>query len=268
MAEIAEGYTFNATVTLNTYDALAVLGDIKLPKTSITEDSLGCSASLTLNTADSNAYIGEILRTNTGSQGFTIKGSCSLNTLDKTQYLGDIKHSKIKITEESGDTNASLVLDAADSSAYIGELLRTNKGLHGFTVKATSVLNKRNPADVIGDIRHSVAIDSEQTRDVMADLMLDNMDATGYLGDVLRANIGKHGFTVNANAYLDDYSEQEVIGDMYRSVGGTLWNRLGVVAYKGKFYFAFNKDKIQDILLLEDEQQKEDTKNGDDNING
>ena len=51
---------------------------------------------------------------------------------------------------------------------------------------------------------------------------------------------------------------------MYRSVGGTLWNRLGVVAYKGKFYFAFNKDKIQDILLLEDE----DTKNGDDNING
>lgn len=264
MAEIAEGYTFTATVTLNTYDSLAVLGDIKLPKTTITEDSLGCSASLTLNTTDANAYVGEILRTNTGSHGFTIKGSCSLNVLDKTQYLGDIKHSKIKITEESGDTNASLVLDKTDDSAYIGELLRTNKGSHGYTIKATSILNKHSPSAVIGDIRHSVAIESEQTRDVMADLMLDNMDATDYLGDVLRANTGKQGFTVNANAYLDDYSEQEVIGDMYRSVGGTLWNRLGVVAYKGKFYFAFNKDKIQDILLLEDE----DIKNGDDNIDG
>lgn len=250
MAEIAEGYTFNATVTLNTYDALAVLGDIKLPKTSITEDSLGCSASLTLNTADANAYIGEILRTNTGSHGFTIKASCSLNTLDKTQYIGDIKHSKIKITEESGDTNASLVLDATDESAYIGELLRTNKGSHGLTIKATSVLNKRNPADVIGDIRHSVAIDSEQTRDVMADLMLDNMDATGYLGDVLRANTGKQGFTVKSNITLDGYSKQELLGDIYRSVRGIhVFDTMGIVAYKGKYYFVYGNDKIYDVIL-------------------
>lgn len=262
MAEIAEGYTFNATITLNAYNAAAVLGDIKLPKTVITEDTLSCSASLTLDDTDTSFYVGEILRTNTGLHGFTIKGSCSLNVLDKTQYIGDIKHDKIKITEESGDTNASLVLDKADEDAYVGDILRTNIGSHGFTVKATSILNKRDPSDVIGDIRHSVAIDSEQTRDVKADLMLDDMDARNYLGDVLCANTGKQGFTVNANITLDNYNEQEVIGDTYRSVGGTLWDRLGVVAYKGKFYFAFNKDKIQDILMLEN---KEDEKNGDDN---
>lgn len=251
MAEIAEGFTISAIVTLNTYDGLNVLGEVKLPTTKITEESIERTASLILEDSAPSAYLGDILRANRGNQGFTIKSSCSANIIDTSDYIGDIRCARCIISNQINDWCVSLILDNADKSNHIGDILRANSGTQGFTVKALTTLNKMNTEDIVGDINHGKVHIEDISEDIRATLIIDRTyaDFTGYLGDIVRENFGKQGFTVKAFSSLDSYGKQEVIGDVFRSMGGVLLPNIGVFAYKGKYYFMYTNEKIHDMMF-------------------
>ena len=75
MAEIAEGFSINATLVLNSSASSYVIGDIKQPKVKLSEDSTLAQAYLALDVYDSLNTLGEIKRSNNGSQGFSITNS-------------------------------------------------------------------------------------------------------------------------------------------------------------------------------------------------
>lgn len=261
MAEIAEGFTISAIITLNTYDGLNVLGEIKLPTTKITEDTIERTASLILEDSAPSAYLGDILRTNFGTQGFTIKASCSANTIDNNDCVGDIKCARCIISDQTGDCNASVLLDSIDTANYIGDILRANSGNQGFTVKALTTLNTMNAEDIIADINHGKVHIEDISEDIRATLIIDRpyADFKDYLGDIVRENFGKQGFTVKAFSSVSTYGKHEVLGDVFRSMGGKLLPDIGVFAYKGKYYFMYTNEKIHDMMFKEKENKKDES---------
>lgn len=261
MAEIAEGFTVSAVVTLNYYDGLNVLGEVKLPTTKITEDAIERTASLVLEDSAPSDYLGDILRANRGNEGFTLKGSCSSNIIDTSDYIGDIKHGKCIISDQTGDCAASLTLSNDNTADYIGDILRANSGSQGFTLKAATTLNSMDVTGIVGDIKHGKVRIEDTSEDIRATLILDRpyADFNGYLGDIVRENFGKQGFTVKAFSSLNTYGKQEVLGDVFRSMGGVLLPNIGVFAYKGKYYFMYTNEKIHDMMFKEKDSKKDES---------
>lgn len=143
MAEIAEGFSINATLVLNSSASSYVIGDIKQPKVKLSEDSTLARAYIALDIYDSLNTLGEIKRSNNGSQGFSVKAAVLLNDSDDSFSIADISHAKCITTDETNTTNASLELNNYDLALYLGDLKRSNSGNQGFTIKSyLSIDNK------------------------------------------------------------------------------------------------------------------------------
>ena len=216
MAEIAEGYSINATIVLNAYTANSVIGEIKQPKVNLYDGSTLASASIILDATDTTRFLGEIRRTNLGNQGFTIKAAVTLNDIDVSFNVADISHGRCIITDVTHTTNALLELDNSDVTLYIGELKRSNSGNQGFTIKSSLSLDDKDDVYYFADISHSKCIIRSDEGDVLASLTIDEKNLEDILGDFYRANKGQQGFTLSSKVILDRHDTNEILADVFR----------------------------------------------------
>lgn len=248
MAEIAEGFSVNAVIKLDEYVSINVIGDIRLPKTNITEEEGTTAASVTLDNSDTSHYIGDIKRANTGTQGFTIKAASLLNDIDINLVLADISHGRSVISDQTNDLLVSLLLDDNNAFDYIGDIRRANSGTQGFTIKSTLSINKTDIATYFADIAHARCIIKNCESELDASLTLDVSEDSEILADIRRSNDGTQGFTLKAFSMLDNYDANSEIADIYRSVKGLSRSTTKIIYYKGKKYLLYQADKLHYIL--------------------
>lgn len=248
MAEIAEGFSVNAVINLDQYLSINVVGDIRLPKTNITEEEDSTAANILLDISDTSQYIGDIKRANTGTQGFTIKAASSLNTIDNNSVLADIAHGRSIISDLTNDLLVSITLDNVQASDYIGDIKRANSGSQGFTIKSTLGVDIPDTIDYFADIAHARCIINNNESEVRSSLILDVPEDSGILADIHRANDGTQGFTLKAFSMLDNYDETFDIGDIYRSNSKYSRSTTKIIYYKDKKYLLYQADKLHYIL--------------------
>lgn len=248
MAEIAEGFSVNAVINLDEYVSINVIGEIRLPKTNITEKEGTTAANILLDISDTSQYIGDIKRSNIGTQGFTIKAASSLNTIDDNSVLADIAHGRSIISDQTNDLLVSVTLDSVKESDYIGDIKRANSGSQGFTIKSTLGVDIPDIVDYFADIAHARCIINDYESELDASLILDIPENSEILADIRRANSGTQGFTLKAFSMLDNYDENSEIADIYRSVKGLSRSTTKVIYYKGKKYLLYQADKLHYIL--------------------
>ena len=248
MAEIAEGFSVNATINLDEYASVNVIGDIKLPKTNITKEESTIAASVILDNSDTSHYIGDIRRANTGTQGFTIKAASLLDDIDINLVLADISHGRSVISDQTNDLLVSLLLDDNNVFAYIGDIRRANSGTQGFTIKSTLSVDEIDTTTYFADIAHARCIINDYESELSASLILDVPEDSEILADIRRANNGTQGFTLKAFSMLDNYDEIFDIGDMYRSNSKYSRSTTRIIYYKGKKYLLYQADKLHYVL--------------------
>ena len=154
MAEIAEGFSINATIILDTYSLSYVIGEIKHPKVSLSQHGMLLNADLILDTSESLSILGDFTRSNKGSQGYTVKASAILDDNDTAYNIADISHGKCVIRDDESITSALVKLDDNDISLYLGDFIRANSGSQGFTLKSILELDDNDFTAYFGDISH------------------------------------------------------------------------------------------------------------------
>lgn len=254
MAEIAEGFTVNAVITLDDYLSTDFVGDIIHGRGIVSEEEKAIAANAILNSYNQDGTIGELLRANSGSQGFTLKSSVLLDNSDITNCLADIAHSRCIVKDDAGDILSSLTLNSNNKNEYIGDLIRANSGSQGFTLKSSLILNTPDTNNYFADIAHTRCIITNNEDKILASVTLDEESAKEILGDITRSNSGQQGFTLRASSRLNNYDENSLIADIYRSISGRRKATTGVIDYKGKRYLVYTNDSIHYFITKSGEE--------------
>ena len=242
MAEIAEGFSINATLVLNSSASSYVIGDIKQPKVKLSEDSTLAQAYLALDVYDSLNTLGEIKRSNNGSQGFSVKAAVLLNDSDDSFSIADISHAKCRTTDETNTTNASLELDNYDLALYLGDFKRSNSGNQGFTIKSYLSIDNKADSYYFADISHGRCVIKNDEGNLLAELTLDNGSFEHILGDFTRANKGQQGFTLSSKVILDRPDTNEILADIFRKNDPKYESTARILAYNGRYYLIYTND--------------------------
>lgn len=148
-----EGFTIKSDCYLDRPKIEEVLGDIKHGKVIISQAAADILSSIVLDDTDTDLFVADFLRSNSGSQGFTLKAGIELDSSDIDFIIADIIHGKIITSEDDRDILASLCLDKTDNKC-IGDFLRSNKG-HGLLVKGYLNLNDYEREKIVGDLYRS-----------------------------------------------------------------------------------------------------------------
>ena len=254
MAVIAEGFTVNAVITLDDYLSTDFVGDIVHGRGTVSEEEKALAANAILNSYNQDSTIGELLRANSGSQGFTLKSSVLLDNSDITNYLADIAHSRCIVKDDAGDILSSLTLNSDNEIEYIGDLIRANSGSQGFTLKSSLSLNTPDTNNYFADIAHARCIVTNDNNDIIGSITLDEESAKEILGDITRSNSGQEGFTLKASSKLNNYDESALVADLFRSIKGHVNARLNIIYYKGKRYWVLTDDKIHYFVMKSGEE--------------
>lgn len=248
MAEVSEGFTVNGSVVLDDLLSSCYIADIYHDRGIITEETFSRNGTVILSDCDTSLYIGEIKRANSGSQGFTIKGSVGLDVKDTAIYLADVAYSRLVINNNSSDILSSIILDSTENDKYIGEIKRANSGNQGFTVKSTLYLDDNNVSDYSGDIAYARSRHYDDNLDIDSVLVLDVSEDSEILADLKRANQGQYGFTVKALNRLDNFDNNQNIADVFRSINGYELTKTKVIYYKGKKYLLYRYNQLYYVL--------------------
>ena len=237
MAETAEGFTVNANIVLDESSASGFIADIYHDVGIISENTISYNGTVLLNNTDESFFLGEIKRANLGSYGFTIKSSVTLESEDDTLYIADIAHGRIITSEKSDELLSSVILDNIEQEKVIGDILRSNQGCYGFTVKSILSIDESNLSDFLGELSYPRSVTREDNRDITSTLIIDLREDSKILADIKRANFGQQGFPLKALSRLDNYDNNQNIADIYRSISGRSCPKTQIIYYKGKKYF-------------------------------
>ena len=247
MAEISEGFSVNVNIVIDDYYGSDVLGDIFVyPQTVIKEKTMDYNTSIVLDEANILWYIGDIKRANSGAEGFTLKSDCAIDRIEENAVIADIRHGKVRIGEAAEDILSSVTLDNSDENYIIADIIRSNDGNQGFTLKAGIALDSFDINDFIADIKHGRIKISEDSRDTTAFLRLDSSDNT-YIGDFLRSNKG-HGFLLRGYLNLNDYEREKIVGDFFRSNKTKSTYNTVVFIWNGEKYFIASENDLFESL--------------------
>lgn len=249
MSASAEGFTLNAYIVLDNYEATSLIGEYRHARASVYEQSKDFSANLLIGNTFSNEYIADILRSNGGNQGFTLKSSISLDNNNSTDYIADIIHARVIINSVTSDINANISLDNKSIDEYIADIRRSNNGSQGFTLKSSISVDEKEVAAYLADIIHGRCIIANDTYDYISNITLDNAENSEILADILRQNQGQQGFTLKAITILDNYNDNEAFADMYRSIKADNLPTVKVLYYNGKRYFVYQEYKLHYFIL-------------------
>ena len=248
MAEIAEGFSINATIILDAIGLSYIIGDIKHPKVNLSQVEMPIGAALTLDATDILNILGDIKRSNTGSQGFTIKAAAILDDKDNTFNIGDISHGKCVIRDDDNTTSAFMKLDNNDLSLYLGDFLRSNSGSQGFTVKSVLELDDKDNTDYFADISHGKCIIRDDEKYISSSLILDEECLDEFLGDFCRQNKGQEGFTIYSKAILDTSDKTDIVADIFRKNEPKYNATTKILAYKDKYYLVYANGRVYHFL--------------------
>lgn len=254
MAAIAEGFTVNAVITLDDYSDADFLGDIIHGRGLTASEEKNFAAVLTLDSFNQDLTIGDLLRANSGSEGFTLKSTISLDDKDTGKYVADIAHSRCIIKNDTGDILSSIILGSIGVNEYLGDIVRSNSGSEGFTLKSILSLNIPDTRNYLADIAHARCIVTNENEEVIGSITLDEESAKEILGDVIRSNSGQEGFTVKASSKLDNYDDTDLVADLFRSIKGRVNARLNIMYYNGKRYWVLTNDKIHYFVMKTGEE--------------
>lgn len=152
-----QGFTIKSTLSLETTDSNSYFADISHSRCIIKDDAGDTFSSITLDSINANEYIGDIIRANSGNEGFTLKSSLSLNTPDISNYFADITHARCVVTDDNNDFIGSITLDKESVKDILGDIIRSNSGQEGFTVKGSSRLNNYDESGLIAEIYRSIS---------------------------------------------------------------------------------------------------------------
>lgn len=249
MAVVAEGFTLNANIVLDNYDASGIIGEYKHARASVYEENKDFAATLLLENVLANEYIADVLRSNSGNQGFTLKSSISLNNNNSTDYMADVIYARAIINSVTSDINANISLDNKSADEYIADILRSNSGSQGFTLKSIISIDEKEVAAYFADIIHGRCVITSDTYDYPCYLTIDDTKNSEIFADILRQNQGQQGFTLKATSVLDRYNDNEAFADMYRSITVDSIPTVKILYYKGKRYFVYQKDNIYHLIV-------------------
>lgn len=244
MAEIAEGFSINATIKLDTYSLSYVIGEIKHPKVSISQDETLFSADLILDTSQISSILGDFRRSNTGNQGYTLKASAILDDNDTAYNIADISHGKCVIRDDENITSALVKLDDNDISLYLGDFIRANSGSQGFTLKSVLELDDNDVTAYFGDISHGKCRISTDENNLASSLRLDEISLDDFLGDFCRKNKGQQGFTIYSKVILGSSENNDIIADIFRKNEPQYNATTKILAYKDKYYLVYINDRL------------------------
>lgn len=244
MAEIAEGFSVNATIILDTYSINYVVGDIQHPKVNLLQDETQIDAALTLNATDVSNVLGDFRRSNTGSQGFTLKSATILDDSDASYNIADISHGKCVIRDDADTTSALLKLDDSDLSLYLGDFNRSNTGSQGFTLKSVLELDNNDDTAYFGDVSHGKCITSTDEESVSSSLILGETNLVEIIGDCFRQNKGQQGFTISSKIILGSSESNDIVGDIFRKNEPQYNATAKILAYKGKYYLIYTNERL------------------------
>lgn len=242
MAEIAEGFSINATITLDTYSLSYVIGEIKHPKVNLSQDAMMLSADLILDTSEPLSILGDFTRSNKGSQGYTVKASAILEDKDTAYNIADLSHGKCVIRDDNNTTLALIKLDDKDIDLYLGDFIRSNSGDHGFTLKSVLELDNNDVTAYFGDISHGKCRISADENNITSSLILDEISLDDFLGDFTRANKGQQGFTLSSKVILDSPDTNEILADIFRKNDPKYESTARILAYNGRYYLIYTND--------------------------
>ena len=254
MAAIAEGFTVNAVITLDDYSDSEFLGDIIHGRGLTVSDEKDFVAALTLDNYNQDLTIGDLVRSNSGSQGFTLKSTISLDGKDTSNYVADITHSRCIIKDDAVDILSSITLGSIGANESLGDIVRSNTGSEGFTLKSSLSLNAIDTSNYFADIAYARCIVSDDNSDFIGSITLDEESAKEILGDVIRSNSGQEGFTLKVSSRLNNYDESDLVADLFRSIKGHAITRLNIMYYKGKRYWILTNDKIHYFIMKSGEE--------------
>ena len=242
MAEIAEGFSINATIKLDTYSLSYVIGEIKHPKVSLSQDAMMLSADLILDTSEPLSILGDFTRSNKGSQGYTVKASAILDDNDTAYNIADISHGKCVIRDDNNTTLALIKLDDKDINLYLGDFIRSNSGSHGFTIKSVLELDDNDVTAYFGDISHGKCRISTDENNLTSSLILDEISLDDFLGDFCRKNKGQQGFTICSKVILGSSDNNDIIADIFRKNDPKYESTARILAYNGRYYLIYTND--------------------------
>lgn len=242
MAEIAEGFSINATIILDTYSLSYVIGEIKHPKVSLSQDAMMLSADLILDTSEPLSILGDFTRSNKGSQGYTVKASAILDDNDTAYNIADISHGKCVIRDDNNTTLALIKLDDKDINLYLGDFIRSNSGSHGFTIKSVLELDDNDVTAYFGDISHGKCRISTDENNLTSSLILDEISLDDFLGDFCRKNKGQQGFTICSKVILGSSDNNDIIADIFRKNDPKYESTARILAYNGRYYLIYTND--------------------------
>lgn len=244
MAEIAEGFSINATIILDTYSLSYVIGEIRHPKVSLSRDKMILNADLILDTSETLSILGDFTRSNTGSQGYTVKASAILDDNDTSYNIADISHGKCVIRDDESITSALVKLDDNDISLYLGDIIRANSGSQGFTLKSVLELDDNDVTAYFGDISHGKCRISTDENNLTSSLILDEISLDDFLGDFCRKNKGQQGFTICSKVVLGSSENNDIIADIFRKNEPQYNATTRILAYKDKYYLVYINDRL------------------------
>ena len=242
MAEIAEGFSINATIILDAYSLSYVIGEIKHPKVSLSQDAMMLSADLILDTSEPLSILGDFTRSNKGSQGYTVKASAILDDNDTAYNIADISHGKCVIRDDNNTTLALIKLDDKDINLYLGDFIRSNSGSHGFTIKSVLELDDNDVTAYFGDISHGKCRISTDENNLTSSLILDEISLDDFLGDFCRKNKGQQGFTICSKVILGSSDNNDIIADIFRKNDPKYESTARILAYNGRYYLIYTND--------------------------
>ena len=249
MAEIAEGFSINATIILDTYSLSYVIGEIKHPKVSLSQDAMMLSADLILDTSEPLSILGDFTRSNKGSQGYTVKASAILDDNDTAYNIADISHGKCVIRDDNNTTLALIKLDDKDINLYLGDFIRSNSGSHGFTIKSVLELDDNDVTAYFGDISHGKCRISTDENNLTSSLILDEISLDDFLGDFCRKNKGQQGFTICSKVILGSSDNNDIIADIFRKNDPKYESTARILAYNGRYYLIYTNDCLHYFII-------------------
>lgn len=151
-----QGFTIKSSVTLESKDDTLYIADIAHGRIVTSEKSEEILSSVTLDNIEQEKFLGDILRANSGSQGFTVKSVLSIDESNISTFLGELSYPRSITREDNRDIASTLILDLKEDSEIVADIKRANFGQQGFTLKAFSRLDNYDKAQYIADIYRSI----------------------------------------------------------------------------------------------------------------
>lgn len=252
----AEGFSLTASVIIDSDDSQSIIGDIAHAQNFIIyDDTYDYPAFCLIDDQNTNSYIGDILRSNTGSEGFVIKTSVLLDDYSDANLIADIRHSRILESEEERAHNASLFLDDYDGGQTIGDVTRENYGSSGFSLQTVLKIDDIDENLTVGDILHPTGPRSSDSNVYYSSLILDNIQKESYVADTLRIvtenPINRIDFNLKATLNVDYNDNTKIVGDLFRSSTGLNIQMINILLYKDKRHVVLYKDKLHSGPVIE-----------------